>query len=60
MYLEAGVMGMLIYEKMGFPQVSELVELNLRPFGLQIAFAMAKMAFLQVVEKTSDETPYEC
>ena len=45
-YLEAGVMGMPIYEKMGFRQVGELMELDLGRFGLESTFVMAKMAYL--------------
>ena len=33
--LEAGVMGRPIHEKMGFRQVGGLMELNLRPFGVE-------------------------
>ena len=45
-YLEAGVLGRPVYEKMGFWQVGELMELNLRPFGVEATFVMAKMAYL--------------
>lgn len=45
-YLEAGVMGTPIYEKMGFRQVGELMRLDLRPFGVETTFVMAKMAYL--------------
>ena len=45
-YLEAGVMGRPIYEKMGFRQVGELMELDLRPFGVETTFVMAKMAYI--------------
>lgn len=45
-YLEAGFLGRPIYEKMGFEQVGELMELNLSPFGVEATFVMAKMAYL--------------
>ena len=44
-YLEAGVMGRPIYEKMGFQQVGELMELDLGPFGVEAVFAMARMVY---------------
>ena len=44
-YLEAGVLGKPIYDKMGFRQVGELMELDLRPFGVDSSFVMAKMAY---------------
>ena len=52
-YLEAGVMGKPIYEKMGFRQVGELMELDLRPFGVETTFVMAKMAYFIGREKKS-------
>ena len=52
-YLEAGVMGRPIYEKMGFRQVGELMELDLRPFGVETTFVMAKMAYFIGREKKS-------
>lgn len=45
-YLEAGVMGMPIYEKMGFRRVGELMELDLRAFGVEGMFGMAKMVYV--------------
>lgn len=45
-YLETGVMGRLIYEKMGFNQVGELMGLDLRLFGVETTFVMAKMAYI--------------
>lgn len=47
-YLEAGAMGQPIYEKMGFRQVGELMELDLRPFGVETTFVMAKMAYMPI------------
>ena len=44
-FLEAGVMGRPIYEKMGFQQVGKLVELDLGPFGVEAAFAIARMVY---------------
>ena len=43
--LEAGVMGRPIYEKMGFRQVGELMELDLGSYGVEGSFVMAKMAY---------------
>ena len=45
-YLEAGVMGRPVYEKMGFRQVGELMNLDLRPFEVEATFVMAKMAYI--------------
>ncbi|KAL9071450.1 MAG: hypothetical protein Q9161_004167 [Pseudevernia consocians] len=45
-YLEAGAMGKPIYEKVGFRQVGELMELDLRPFDVEATFVMAKMAYI--------------
>lgn len=44
-YLEAGVMGRPIYEKMGFRQVGEVTGLDLRPYGVDATFAMTRMAY---------------
>ena len=44
-YLEAGVMGRPIYEKMGFQQFGELVELDLGTYGVQATFALARMVY---------------
>ena len=44
-YLEAGVMGRPIYEKMGFQQVGEVVEFDLGPFGVEAVFAIARMVY---------------
>ena len=54
-YLEAGVMGIAMYEKMGFKQVGELMKLDLRPFGVETTFVMAKMAYLQRGERGADD-----
>lgn len=43
-YLEAGVMGVPVYVKHGFQQVGHLTKLDLRPYGLDMDFVMAKMA----------------
>lgn len=42
-YLEAGNMAQPIYEKLGFRQIGDLISLNLRPFGIETDFVMAKM-----------------
>lgn len=44
-YLEAGVMGKQIYEKLGFRQVGTLLEVNLREYGMQMTFVMSKMGY---------------
>ena len=61
-YLEAGVMGKPIYEKIGFRQVGELMELDLRPFGVETTFVMAKMAYFPTcggVSSEEDSTVFE-
>ena len=45
-YLGAGVMGRPVYKKMGFLQVGELMEFDLRPFGVEKTSVMAKMAYI--------------
>ena len=52
-YLEAGAMGRPIYEKMGFRQVGELMELDLRALGVKATFVMAKMAYFISCEEKS-------
>ena len=58
-YLEAGVMGRPIYEKMGFQRVKDLMELDLRPFCVDANFIMAKMAYFigrgEEADNCSDE-----
>ena len=44
-YLEAGVMGRPIYEKMGFQQFGELVELDLGTCGVEATFALSRMVY---------------
>lgn len=45
-YLEAGVMGKPIYEKRGFKEMGDPMLLDLRPYGVEMDFAMAKMGIL--------------
>lgn len=45
-YLEAGVMGRPIYEKHGFQQIGELMVLNMRAYGVDMDFVMAKMGII--------------
>ena len=42
-YLEAGLMGRPLHEKMGSHQVRELMELDLRPSSGETTFFMAKL-----------------
>jgi GNAT superfamily N-acetyltransferase len=44
-YLEAGVMGMPLYERYGFVQVGDMLELDLKEFNVEIVFKMCKMAY---------------
>ncbi|PSN69729.1 hypothetical protein BS50DRAFT_295224 [Corynespora cassiicola Philippines] len=44
-YLEAGVMGRPIYERHGFVQVGDLLQVELRDYGLDATFTMCKMAY---------------
>ena len=43
-YLEASAQGKPVYEKCGFQQVGELVPWDMRPYGIDIIFNIAKMA----------------
>ncbi|KAJ5611267.1 hypothetical protein N7510_007986 [Penicillium lagena] len=54
-YLEAGVMGRPVYEKLGFKQVGELLEVDLRRHGIQSTFVMCKMAYFPAGYKTKDQ-----
>lgn len=45
-YLEAGVLGKPIYEKFGFREVAGPMDIDLRPFGIDVDFPMARMAFI--------------
>ncbi|KUJ12980.1 uncharacterized protein LY89DRAFT_687883 [Mollisia scopiformis] len=42
-YLEASAMGRPIYEKHEFSQIGDLIQLDLRPFGVDMDIVMAKM-----------------
>jgi len=44
-YLEAAVTGKPIYEKLGFKQVGDLLEVDVREYGIQTSFFMCKMAY---------------
>ncbi|KAF2713087.1 hypothetical protein K504DRAFT_461664 [Pleomassaria siparia CBS 279.74] len=44
-YLEAGVMGRPIYERYGFVQMSHLLEVDAKKFGVDAVFVMCKMAY---------------
>jgi predicted GNAT family N-acyltransferase len=44
-YLEAGVMGRPIYERYGFVQMGDLLEVDLKDFGFDTIFTMCKMAY---------------
>jgi hypothetical protein len=44
-YLEASVSGKPVYEKAGFQQVGEPVSWNMRPYGIDVVFDIAKMAY---------------
>lgn len=44
-YLEAGVMGRPIYERYGFVQMGDLLELDLKDFDVNMKFIMCKMAY---------------
>ena len=44
-YLEAGVKGKPVYERLGFKQVGDLLEVDLREYGTQIPIVMCKMAY---------------
>ena len=44
-YLEAGIMGRPIYERYGFVQVGDLLQVDLKNFGVDMIFTMCKMAY---------------
>lgn len=44
-YLEAGVMGRPIYERYGFVQIGDLLDVDLKEFGIDTVFSMCKMAY---------------
>lgn len=44
-YLEAGVMGRPVYERYGFVQMGDLLELDLKHFDVDMKFVMCKMAY---------------
>lgn len=44
-YLEAGVAGRPIYERYGFVQMGDLLEVDLREFDVDAIFEMSKMAY---------------
>ena len=44
-YLEAGVMGRPIYERYGFVQIGDILDVDLKDFGVNTVFKMCKMAY---------------
>lgn len=44
-YLEASVQGKPVYEKCGFREVGEHVPWDMRPYGIDVVFNIAKMAY---------------
>lgn len=44
-YLEASAAGKPVYEKFGFRQVGSLTEFDCRPYGKDVVFNIAKMAW---------------
>ena len=54
-YLEGGAMGIPIYAKHGFQQIGDLMLLDLRPYGVDMDFVMAKMGFLPERKKEEQE-----
>ena len=46
-YLEAGIAAKGLYERYGFGQVGGILVLDLRPFGMEMDFVMAKMRLLR-------------
>ena len=45
-YLEAGVMGKPIYERYGFVQIGDLLEVDLKEHGVDMVIIMCKMAYI--------------
>lgn len=45
-FLEASSQGKPVYERCGFRQVGELVPWDMRPYGIDVVFNIAKMALL--------------
>lgn len=54
-YLEAGVMGVPVYAKQGFKKAGELLEIDMRPHGIEMDIVMANMVLLPKRER--DEQP---
>lgn len=44
-FLEADIIGMLIYKKMGFRQQSELLEVDLRLYKVETIFVITKITY---------------
>lgn len=44
-YLEAGVLGKPIYERLGFKQVGDLLEVDMREYGIETSIVMCKMGY---------------
>ncbi|RDW68676.1 hypothetical protein BP5796_09333 [Coleophoma crateriformis] len=56
-YLEAGVMGRPIYERFGFVQRGDLLEMDLKEFDVDMKFIMCKMAYVpQTIAKEGIES----
>lgn len=54
-YLEAGLMGRLVYERYGFVEMGDILELDLREFNVDMVFRMIKMAY-SLREKLEEDT----
>ncbi|KAJ4363918.1 hypothetical protein N0V83_009371 [Neocucurbitaria cava] len=55
-YLEAGVMGRPIYERYGFVQVGDLLDVDLKEFGINAVFSMCKMAYFPQTKALSHQS----
>ena len=44
-YLEATASGMPVYQRCGFRQVGDVVPWDMRPYGIDLMFNLAKMAY---------------
>ena len=55
-YLEASALGKPAYERFGFHEVGERVPWDMRPYGIDLVFSIAKMAYSPDEPKSENDT----